>query len=188
MTVWPSQHVLLAIRRQAVLRDSSRVRAKFFLARENLPANAHHLVRQRDDRHLTLSTRLDLAQPSAERRLVAFQIYERGLGALDEELAQVRVSALADRSERRLPARGVLARDQSEPGGHVATASEHAAVTDRGDHGRGDHRTNARNRRGAATQRRSLGPLGQVPRGLGNLDVEREPALPEPMDEQGEAG
>ena len=78
--------------------------------------------------------------------------------------------------------------DQSEPGGYVATASEHAAVTDRGDHGRGDHRTNARNRRGAATQRRSLGPLGQVTRGLGNLAVERELSLPEPMDYQGEAG
>src|SRR5262245_18738938 len=85
------------------LRDSGRVRAKFFLAREDLPADADHLVRH--DGYLTLSTRLNLAQPLAERRLVPFQVDERGLSALHEEFAQVRVSAFADRSKRRPPAR-----------------------------------------------------------------------------------
>jgi hypothetical protein len=75
----------------------------------------------------------------------------------------------------------MLARHESQPRGHVATTREHAPVTDGGDYGRGDHRTDAGDGGRATTERRLIGPLGQVARGLGTLDVEREPALPEPM-------
>ena len=109
-------------------------------------------------------------------------MYERGLGTLNEELTQVRVPTLADRPQCRFPTGRMLARHQSQPRGHVATPREHAPVTDCGDDGRGDHRTNAGDSGHATTERRLTGPLGQVARDLGNLAVERELALTESVE------
>jgi len=81
-----------------------------------------------------------------------FKCTNERLGALDEEFANLGVATLADRAKRRLPTGRVLPRYESKPGGHVATAREHAAIANGGDHGCGDQGTNARNRYSAATE------------------------------------
>ena len=96
-----------------LLRDAGRIRLVRLLTGEHLPADPDHLVGQRDHRDLPVPARLDLPQPRAERRLITLQVQERGLGALDKELPQVRVPAFADPSEGRRAARGGLARDDS---------------------------------------------------------------------------
>ena len=64
---------------------------------------------------------------------------------LNKELAQVLAAALRDASKDGLTAGGVLAWHQSDPGAKITTSIECFAFADRGDHGGGDHWSDAWN-------------------------------------------
>jgi len=81
-----------------------------FLFRERGPGNASELVRERDDRAVTVYARVQAIEPRPEALLFARPSSPHRLGTEDEEAAQVSVPLLADAEGPRLAARGVLAR------------------------------------------------------------------------------
>ncbi len=62
---------------ECLLDAAGRIRLVLLLAGEHFPADPDHLVGERDHRDLPVPTPLNLAQPRAERRLVALQVQER---------------------------------------------------------------------------------------------------------------
>src|SRR3954470_5497795 len=165
-----------------MLRDARGIRFVHLFAGQDLPADPDHLVGERDDRDVPMAASFHLPKPLAEIRAVSLHMQVERVGALDKKLAQVRVPALAYPAHRRLAAGRVLSRDEPEPGGHPASARKHATVPDRGDDGGCDHRPDAWDRRGATTQLGLFGPLGEISRRLLDLDIDRKPSLPKPME------
>jgi len=169
-----------------LLRDPHGIGFVHELCRQYFPADSDHLVSERDDRDVAVSAAFDVSQPLAKVRAVSLHMQAQRVGALDKELPGVRIPALADPSQRRLPASGVLTGNEPEPRRHITSPGKHPAVADRGDDRRRDHRADAGDRRGTATQFRLPGPLGQVTRRFVDLDIQGEPSLPQAMEQRDE--
>src|SRR5262245_13819180 len=159
-----------------------RVRFVYPIGRQDSPADSDHLVRKGDHRDLAVTTFLDLPKPRPERGPVSFQIQERGLRTLDEQLAQVGISTLTDPPEPRRASRRMLAWHEAKPGSHVTPTFKHPTIPDGRDQGRRNQRTHARHGHDATTQVRFFGPSNEGTRGLINLAVDGEPSLTKLME------
>lgn len=75
-----------------------------------------------------------LANPGAQGLIPSIGLAHDGVGALDEEPAQVDIAPLADAQQDVLTARGMLARHQPQRGREVSTAGKLRSVPDIGRH------------------------------------------------------
>ena len=130
-------------------RDMS-LRVVDLLARHQRPSDARHLVRQR---HGHQPDGAALQDASGQAPAALFQCaspVDHRRGPEDQQPADLPIARLGDPTKAGLPAGGMLSRHQTEPGGEVPCAFEHADIADRRrDQGRGD-RTDAGDRGQAA--------------------------------------
>lgn len=125
---------------------SRRMRLILLSGGEHFPANPHELVSQRHYSDVAMSSCLKGLQPYAQTRSFSCQIGVQRLRPLDKEVPQLHVSAFTDGAESWFSSGGELSRHQTEPRRHVARALEHASVSNRGDGGRSDYRSDSRHR------------------------------------------
>ena len=100
---------------------------------QDRPGDPRQLVGEGDDRDIVMGSPHQRFRPSAERRVALRHMGQRGARAVDQLLAQVRVAALADPQQLRLAAGRELARNQTEPGGQIASPVKGLPMTDSGD-------------------------------------------------------
>jgi hypothetical protein len=92
--------------------------------RQHRPQNAGVLVGQRHQSLLLSDTVAQLQQPLRDAVIAIGRGQQSGLGALDQQGAQVVIAALGDATQPVFAAGGVLARHQSNPGAELACALE----------------------------------------------------------------
>src|SRR5215468_7340612 len=93
------------------------------------------LVRHRHGRTVFAAALQELPYPLAASIRLAPHPADRRPRTMHQELAERGIAALADAEQALLPAGGMLARHQAQPGGKLPTVLERARVTDRGHEG-----------------------------------------------------
>jgi hypothetical protein len=112
--------------------------AVFFAARQHRPGDASQLVGSRGDHHADRRPLLQSFEPWAERGSFSLDDEDCGSGAMDKQLPQVAVAALADAEESCLASDRVLSRHKSEPCCELAALAKGCTVANRSDD-RGGH-------------------------------------------------
>ena len=95
------------------------------------PSDACELVCQCDDDGVLVRPRQKRAQLCAKRRLTLGNYRENSPGAVDQQLAQIAISALGNPSQTRLSPCRDLPRHEAEPSGQISSARERLVFTDR---------------------------------------------------------
>jgi len=84
-----------------------------------------------------VSARLERRGPAAGEAVLALDAAPHRAGAMDEQVAQVRVAAFADAEQSLAPTGGVLARNQAKPGGQTAAVLQQLRILADGGQQRG---------------------------------------------------
>ena len=120
----------------ACLFPLARGRLIVLVARQQRPDNPGILVRHRHGRAVFAAALKQLPHPLAASVRLAPHPADRRPCAMHQELAQIAIAALADAEQALLPAGGMLARHQPQPGGKLPAVLERARIADRGHQGR----------------------------------------------------
>src|SRR5439155_11091998 len=99
-------------------------RAQRLVLREQRPGDARILVGDRHQRAVVTAPRPQLEDPARHAVLVSARRVQYGARALYQEIAKVGIAPLADVTQARLAAGGVLARSQADPGGELPAVLE----------------------------------------------------------------
>ena len=113
-------------------------------ARNNAQAILASLLAKSDDRDVRMRAIKQRLRPSPEWRVALGDMGQRRSRAVNQQLAQIFVAALADAEQLRFAAGRELPWNQTEPGGEIATAIEAFRLTDGGDERRGDRSRRSR--------------------------------------------
>ena len=144
--------------------------------------DARELVGERHSGDVGMAPGLQCRGPSAERIILALGDAQHRAGAVDEQLAQVDIPALADPKQALLATGGVLARHQTEPGGHCPAIVKQAGVfADGGQQGGGAFGTDTRWLHQRLGLRVVLGDLIDLRIVVGDSCVEMLQLLVEPL-------
>ena len=141
LTGSPSRRVTLASRRQCrcsapclLCRLNGNPSISFFPG-DHCPKRPCGLVGNRDRRNVHGSPREQLLQPRPWCYILAEARSDDGSGPMDQQCAQIAITALADPADVLLAAAGMDSRRQSEPGREVACRPELSAVANAGEDG-----------------------------------------------------
>ena len=97
------------------------------------PRDSSDLVGQGDYRLVAMHAPIERIEPHSNPVSRSIQMDHAGTSAVNEQPADVCISALADPKQSRFAPGGVLSRHQTEPGSEIPRFPELVAVADRGD-------------------------------------------------------
>lgn len=117
-------------------RPTSGSGAVFLVSGQQRPDDARILVGDGHDGAVRPAALPELVHPLAEPIRLADCGSNDRAGAMDQQSSQMLVTAFADPHQDCSISAGMLAWDQPQPGGHVASVVEVPPVTDRGNDGR----------------------------------------------------
>jgi hypothetical protein len=113
-------------------------------SREHRPCDPRQHIRHRDNQHFAWCPHLQRRQPCPHRDPVSFRSQHNSTGPMNQDLAQVAVTALADPIELRLAACRVLLGYQAHPRRALSSLAEGCAVADRSYDRSGHQRSDTR--------------------------------------------
>src|SRR6056297_2973614 len=118
-------------------RSASGCGTVFLILRQQGPDDARILVGDGHDGAARPAALPELIHPLAEPIRLADCSSNDRAGAMDQQSSQMLIATFADPHQDCSISAGMLARDQSQPGSHVSTVVEVAAIPDRGNDGSG---------------------------------------------------
>ena len=122
------------------LRSCGRI---ILFSREQGPGDPCRLIGERDNRSIEPSPRREPLQPLRTAIVMLRQSKHHRAGAVDHLPPEIMIGAPANAAEPGFAAGRILTRDKADPCRELPPGSEMAAVVNRGDERRRDHRPNA---------------------------------------------